>query len=149
MSQGGVRMPRDQQLIQAAVPPPELAAGALLKSNGNQLSEISLTRRHLGANRTRRFQEINSAPFIDSDPGYMSRKFESLERINSIRETNGNFDSCNSCKGLGTNRLQLMQLMHTHHATHATHAIHVYGWFTAVYVHELHEPKFPSFHASN
>ena len=26
----------------------------------------------------------------------MSRKFESFERINSIRETNGNFDSCNS-----------------------------------------------------
>ena len=35
----------------------------------------------------------------------MSRKFESLERINSIRETNGNFDSCNSCKRLGTGRL--------------------------------------------
>ena len=29
------------------------------------------------------------------DPGYMSRKkFESLERMNSIRETNGSFDSC-------------------------------------------------------
>ena len=44
----------------------------------------------------------------------MSRKFESFERINSIRETNGNFDSCNSCKRLGTSRL-----------------------------HELHESKFP------
>ena len=28
------------------------------------------------------------------DTGYMSRKFESLERINSIQETNENFDSC-------------------------------------------------------
>ena len=26
-----------------------------------------------------------------------AEKFESFERINSIRETNGNFDSCNSC----------------------------------------------------
>ena len=39
------------------------------------------------------------------DPGYMSRQFESFERINSIRVTNGNFDSCNSCKWLGTSRL--------------------------------------------
>ena len=43
-----------------------------------------------------------------------AEKFESFERINSIRETNGNFDSCNSCKRLGTSRL-----------------------------HELHESKFP------
>ena len=28
------------------------------------------------------------------DPVYMSKKIESFERINSIRETNGNFDSC-------------------------------------------------------
>ena len=41
-------------------------------------------------------------------------KLESFERINSIRETNGNFDSCDSCKRLGTSRL-----------------------------HELHESKFP------
>ena len=40
-----------------------------------------------------------------TDPGYMSRKFESFERINSIRLTNGNFYSCNSCKWLGTTRL--------------------------------------------
>ena len=36
-----------------------------------------------------------------TDPGYMSRKFESLERINSISETNRSFDSCNSRKRLG------------------------------------------------
>ena len=42
----------------------------------------------------------------NSDPGYMSRKFESFERINSIRETNGNFDSFNSCKRLGTSRFR-------------------------------------------
>ena len=29
-----------------------------------------------------------------------AEKFESFERINSIRETNGKFDSCNSCKRL-------------------------------------------------
>ena len=47
-------------------------------------------------------------------PYTWAEKFESFERINSIRETNGNFDSCNSCKRLGTSRL-----------------------------HELHESKFP------
>ena len=47
-------------------------------------------------------------------PDTCAEKFESFERINSIRETNGNFDSCNSCKRLGTSRL-----------------------------HELHESKFP------
>ena len=43
-----------------------------------------------------------------------AEKFESFERINSIRETNGNFDSCNSCKRLVPSRL-----------------------------HELHDSKFP------
>ena len=38
-------------------------------------------------------------------PDTWAEKNESLERINSIRETNGNFDSCNSCKWLGTSRL--------------------------------------------
>ena len=42
----------------------------------------------------------------DGDPGYMSRKIKSFERINSIQETNGNFDSCKTCKRLGTSRLQ-------------------------------------------
>ena len=41
-----------------------------------------------------------------TDPGYMSRKFESFERINSIRETNGNVD----------------------------YATHVSSWYPAVYV---------------
>ena len=41
----------------------------------------------------------------DTDTGCMGRKIESFERINSIRETNGNIDSCNSCKRLGTIRL--------------------------------------------
>ena len=41
----------------------------------------------------------------DGDHIYMSRKFESFKRINSIRETNGNFDSCNSCKRLVPSRL--------------------------------------------
>ena len=38
-------------------------------------------------------------------PDTWAEKFESFERINSIRETNGNFDWCNSCKRLGTSRL--------------------------------------------
>ena len=42
------------------------------------------------------------------NPGYMSRKCESFEQINSIRVTNGNFDSWNSCKRLGTSRLHEM-----------------------------------------
>ena len=40
-----------------------------------------------------------------TDAGYMSRKIESLERINSRRETNENFDQRNSCKRLGTSCL--------------------------------------------
>ena len=44
-------------------------------------------------------------PYPDPDPGHMSRKVKSLERINSIYETNRSFDSCHSCKQLGTNRL--------------------------------------------
>ena len=42
------------------------------------------------------------------------KNFESFERINSIRETNGNFDSCNSCK-----------------------------WLVLSSLHELRESKFP------
>ena len=38
------------------------------------------------------------------DPGYTSRKFRSLERVNSISAANG-FDPCDSCKRLGTSRL--------------------------------------------
>ena len=44
------------------------------------------------------------------------KKIESFQRINSISETNGNFDSCNSCKRLVLTRL-----------------------------HELHESKLPFF----
>ena len=47
-------------------------------------------------------------------PYTRAEKFKSFERINSMRETNGNFDSCNSCKRLVPSRL-----------------------------HELHESKFP------
>ena len=47
-------------------------------------------------------------------PYTWAEKIRNFERINSMRETNGNFDSCNSCKRLGTSRL-----------------------------HELHESKFP------
>ena len=35
----------------------------------------------------------------------MRKKFESFEPINSIRVTNRNFDSCNSCKRLVSSRL--------------------------------------------
>ena len=44
----------------------------------------------------------------DSDtitPDTRADKFESFERINSIRVTNGNFDSCNSCKRLVSSSL--------------------------------------------
>ena len=57
-------------------------------------------------------QNKNPITFCHSGPSRL--KFESFERINSIRETNGNFDSCNSCKRLVPSRL-----------------------------HELHESKFP------
>ena len=48
------------------------------------------------------------------DPVYMSRKNRKFRTEKFDTEINGNFDSCNSCKRLGTSRL-----------------------------HELHEPKFP------
>ena len=38
-------------------------------------------------------------------PDTWAEKFESFERINSIPETSGSFDSCNSCKRQGTSRL--------------------------------------------
>ena len=41
------------------------------------------------------------------DPG--TEKFESFQRINSIRETNRSFDSCNSCKRLVPSRLHELQ----------------------------------------
>ena len=53
-------------------------------------------------------------------PYTWAEKLESFEQINSIRETNENFDSCNSCKRLWTSRL-----------------------------HELHESKFRLLHVSN
>ena len=39
------------------------------------------------------------------EPGYISNKFGSLERINSIRETNESLDSWSSCKLLRPSRL--------------------------------------------
>ena len=36
---------------------------------------------------------------------HQQKKIESFERIHSIGETNGSFDSCNSCKRLVLNRL--------------------------------------------
>ena len=39
-------------------------------------------------------------------PDTRAEKFETFERINSIRETNGNLDSCNSCKRLVLSRLR-------------------------------------------
>ena len=59
-------------------------------------------------------RQLPPPPLPSLTPDTWAEKFESFERINSIRETNGNFDSCNSCKRLGTSRL-----------------------------HELHESKFP------
>ena len=41
-------------------------------------------------------------------PDTRAEKFESFERINSMRETNGNFYSCNSCKQLVLSRLHTL-----------------------------------------
>ena len=64
----------------------------------------------LQVQRRRRRQRCGNRPALQphrrvSDLRYMSRKIESLERINYIRETNGSFDSCNSCKLLVPSRL--------------------------------------------
>ena len=59
-------------------------------------------------------RSISWYSYVSVTPDTLAEKFESFERINSIRLTNGNFDSCSSCKRLGTSRL-----------------------------HELHESKFP------
>ena len=40
-------------------------------------------------------------------PDTWAEKLKCFARINSIRKTNRNFDSCNSCKRLGTSRLHL------------------------------------------
>ena len=37
-----------------------------------------------------------------SDPGYMSRKIQKFQTDKLDSETNGSFDSCNSCKRLGS-----------------------------------------------
>ena len=50
-----------------------------------------------------------SAAGGSTDHGYMSRKIESFERINSMRETNESFDSCKSCKRLVPSRLHELQ----------------------------------------
>ena len=42
-------------------------------------------------------------------PNTRAEKFESFERINSIRGTNGNFDSCNSRKRLGSRLRELYE----------------------------------------
>ena len=44
-----------------------------------------------------------SSPSVTPDT--WAEKFESLERINSMRETNKSFDACNSCKWLVPSRL--------------------------------------------
>ena len=53
--------------------------------------------------------KCHSATVISTQPHcpriLKHKKIGSFERINSLRETNGNFDSCNSCKRLGTSRL--------------------------------------------
>ena len=47
-------------------------------------------------------------------PGYMTeKKFESLERINSICETNRSFDACNWCKTAGTKPLSWVKRVKT------------------------------------
>ena len=58
-----------------------------------------------------------------STPDTWAEKLESLERINSIRETNGNFDSCNSCKRLDEKQTEIL-----------THVTHANGWEPAVYM---------------
>ena len=44
--------------------------------------------------------DCGSLHLSSSSPDTWTEKLESFERINSMRETNGNFDSCNSCKRL-------------------------------------------------
>ena len=66
----------------------------------------------LSSDRGASFPRSDRSQPLAPDTG--AEKFESFARINSIPETNGSFDSCKSCKRLGTSRL-----------------------------HELHESKFP------
>ena len=80
-------------------------------------------------------------------PYTRAEKFESFKRINSIRETNGNFDACNSCKRLGTSRFQKFESFERINSIRETN-----GNFDACNsckrlgtsrLHELHESKFP------
>ena len=51
-------------------------------------------------------------------PDTWAEKFESFERTNSIRVTNGNFDSCNSCKQLVPSRLHELHESKVSFVTH-------------------------------
>ena len=55
---------------------------------------------HLSDGRAYTMQSLLSVA-----PATWAEKIECLERINSIRETNGSFDSCSSCKRLAPSRL--------------------------------------------
>ena len=59
--------------------------------------------RQLAATTTGRCHRVRRG--VTETPVTWAEKFESFELINSIRETNGNFDSCNPCKRLRTSRL--------------------------------------------
>ena len=50
-------------------------------------------------------------------PYTWAEKFESFKRIKSIRETNGNFDSCNSCKRLAVYMSCMSQNFRLFHAS--------------------------------
>ena len=97
MYPGSVRGGGAQTRRVAALPCPGVVAGPGCRVGGN-LPALS----------------SSSSVDVTLTPDTSAEKFESFKRINSIRETNKNFDSCNSCKRLVPSRS-----------------------------HELHESKFP------
>ena len=55
---------------------------------------------HNGYSTTDVLRSGSAVHFSSPTPDTWAEKFESFERINSIRESNGNFDSCSWCKWL-------------------------------------------------
>ena len=87
-------------------PPPPATNRVKMTSPKKTPSHWTKTDKSAATNTWRHVMSTDRATMcVIMTPYTWAEKFESFERINSIRETNGNFDSCNSCKWLGTCRL--------------------------------------------
>ena len=84
-------------------------------------------------------------------PDTWAEKFESFERVNSIRVTNEIFDSCNSCKRLGTSLLHelneskfpfvtLIEFIRSKLSDFSAHVSRVSDWLSQGRIGKVHVP---------